>query len=172
MGLFDWFQPKNKFPCPVCNKELVEWQSKETDCMLAHWEEGKRHPIKVDWPDNCFDKKQEFLEASTLPKEFMIYSYDCDCPYRTELACCCENGIWISSKMYTGLEEDRKLVGAETKEQYNRRMQWLNSKLYPAVLANSRLLLRCPVRHKDTILTLLSPCVSKRPIFRHSAVAG
>ncbi len=125
MGMIDSYRPKQTFKCIVCGTELKDWQGTDADCMLLYWEEGKAHPVATDFPEECFADKNEFLKSCYLPESFMIYNYDCDCPYPSELSCTCINNIWIKSLMFTGSEEDFKFKGAERKKEYKKRMKWL-----------------------------------------------
>jgi len=127
--MYDWFEPKNTYRCPVCNQGLGIWQSKDTDCMLLHWKEGSRFPTDTDWPDESIENRKEFLESFALPDTFEIYSIDCNCKYPTVLSCDCINNISGNTQIYTGSQKDIELTGSETKQNHKKRMQWLNKRL-------------------------------------------
>ncbi|MEH6625812.1 MAG: hypothetical protein V7739_05170 [Motiliproteus sp.] len=131
MGMIDSFRPQDNFSCPVCGKVLYDWQSHDSEGLLLFWQEWNRNPLDTELPDECIGDKTEFLNAYTLPAEFMIYSYDCDCPYPTALLCHCDNGLWNRTEMYTGSTEDMQFAGQERKADYKMRMKWLDKELLP-----------------------------------------
>lgn len=127
MGMHDSFMPKKEFCCPVCSNELEIWQSKELDCLLYIWKEGELNPSgSTADPENL---SPSYFEAYISEPEFMIYSFDCSCPYPTYLKCRVKNNVWNSTELFTGTEEDRKLYGAETRSNFKQRMKWLNKEL-------------------------------------------
>ncbi len=129
MGMIDSFRTSEKFSCPVCGTILSDWQSHESEGLLLIWVQGEKYPLDTELPDECVGDRREFLQSYTLPDEFMIYSYDCDCPYPIELLCHCEDGLWKRSQLFTGSTADKVFAGAETKSAYKKRMKWLRKEL-------------------------------------------
>lgn len=125
--MFDKFKPKEGFCCPVCEKELSEWQCHDLDCALFVWEEGKKYPVGTGQDE--VNLNEEYFKSTIKANEFFISSFDCGCPFPTKLKCRVEDGVWNSTELFTGTEADLQHVGPETKSKYKERIQWLNKKL-------------------------------------------
>jgi len=124
MGMFDYYIPKLKQHCPVCKKELIEWQGKDGDCKLFIWKQGKISPIDQDTDDEDYKLSRSELKKKRLPPEFIIYSDDCGCPYFIEAICTTTNQIWdemIIIDKY--IAKQRK---NERKGEFKQRLKWLS----------------------------------------------
>jgi hypothetical protein len=104
MGLFDTYIPDPPLSCPVCGTLIERWQGYDADCLLFTWKQGQRHPIRHDWPEECVEDEQQFLQSHTLPASFAFYAWDCKCD-RQPLAAYgfCEDGVWVRSEFVTHL---------------------------------------------------------------------
>lgn len=123
MGMFDSFKPNRKYSCPVCNEMLDEWQGKDLDCLLFEWSEGHKYPTGTSAsPDSI---GEGYFKSTIDVSEFLIYSFDCNCPYPIQLKCETKDNVWVKTSMFTGSKLDRKFFGSETKVEYKNRMRWL-----------------------------------------------
>ena len=114
--MFDWYKPAPPLNCPVCGKSLSEWQGKDSYCLLFVWQQGFAHPIEHKGDGEDFQVVESDLKNFTLPNQFGIYSYDCDCPYPVEAICRTEDEIWISTELIT--EENPKQKKIERKAEF------------------------------------------------------
>lgn len=82
MGMFDWYITIPKLNCPVCGRELLEWQGKDGPCGLFTWKQGVLAPTDQKAGESNIP---EYDRARVrLPSSFRMYSYDCNCPYPVE----------------------------------------------------------------------------------------
>jgi hypothetical protein len=99
MGMFDYYIPEPPLSCPVCHEPLSGWQGKDADCLLLHWRQGQRFPIKTDIED-----LSKSLESFTLPEVFEFYTWGgCKCDRNIIAYGFTENGIWARSEIVTHL---------------------------------------------------------------------
>jgi len=127
MGMYDSYKPKSSFSCPVCGEKLREWQGKDLDCLLFEWSEGHKYPTGTTASPDLIG--EDYYESIINVSEFFIYSFDCDCPYSIQLKCETKDNVWVKTSMFTSSKLDQKLVGAETKVDYKKRMRWLQNGL-------------------------------------------
>ena len=128
MGLFDTYRPANRLTCPVCGRELTEWQGKDGLCCLFVWQQGTAAPVGQDWDEQPFDSDK--VIDVRLPETFTIYSYDCGCPFPVEAECRTINGVWTVTELITA--ENAVQGKAETNGQFKLRMLWLQGRWTPA----------------------------------------
>lgn len=93
MGMFDTYFPKDHISCPVYGTPLNEWQGKEGLCILEKFNE------------------ESFVD-SALPRQFEIYSNDCECNPMIGALCDSENGIWVKTQV-VGFADDFKKIMSE-----------------------------------------------------------
>jgi hypothetical protein len=94
MGFFDTYIPRPALMCPVRGRELRDWQGKDGPRLLLVWEQGIRLPRNTSLEGD--------VEGLTLPEEFLIYSYDCQCfPRGVEAVGRCVDGVWQSTALLT-----------------------------------------------------------------------
>ncbi len=100
MGMFDYYEPNPPLLCPVCRTALMEWQGKDGPCWLFLWRQGYPAPTeqRVDAESGI---AIEGMEQERLPDEFLIYSYDCDCPSPVEAVGKTHEGVWASTELVT-----------------------------------------------------------------------
>ena len=122
MGWFDWYQTSEPLQCPVCRTPLSEWQGKDGPCGLFVWEQGRAAPVdqKIE-KDIAIEIAQR--ETLRLPEEFLIFSYNCSCPFPSLAHCSSEAGIWTTTALVTS--EDVSRFEHETRDQFEARKQWL-----------------------------------------------
>ena len=93
MSMFDYYRPAHELRCPVCFRPLRDWQGKDGPNALFVWSEGHRAPL-----DQVVDEEvmlsTEQRERFTLPRSFVIYSYDCPEHQPVEAKCETSNGVW------------------------------------------------------------------------------
>ncbi len=127
MGMFDYYEPRDTFFCPVCGAQQSEWQGKDGPRGLFVFREGAVGAVEQRVDEECrFSPEQ--MAAQRLPTEFFIYSCDCGCPYPTVLRGAASSNSWLSSELFTGSIADRVLRGPETREQWKARLRWLDSR--------------------------------------------
>lgn len=98
MGLFDWYQPAQELLCPVDGHPLRNWQGKDGPCLQFHWEEGEPHPIGHDFDYSVGEGvPRHYWHEFTLPKTFIIYSYDCPAHHPIEAQGSTQDGTWRST---------------------------------------------------------------------------
>ena len=98
MGMFDYYRPSEELRCLECGEMLEIWQSKENDCALLIWEQGKRFPVDQQADDDC-KLSAEDLKKFSLPKTFDIYCFDCERHKPIFAKCTVENGVWVNTKL-------------------------------------------------------------------------
>src|SRR2546428_349732 len=94
MGMFDWYRPCGPVYCPVDGRILDEWQGKDGTCALFLWQEGESCPVDQIVDEEC-RLDPEDRKRFTLPKRFVIYSYDCPDHYPIEADCFPEDSVWV-----------------------------------------------------------------------------
>lgn len=124
MGLFDWYLPTDNLRCPVCEALIGEWQGKDGPCALLVWKQGMREPIEYRGCEHL-PSNPRGSEAPGLPEEFVIYSYDCGCPFPVEAICKCKEDIWTSTDLVTAKNITQ---GKMRKDKFNRKLRWLQGK--------------------------------------------
>jgi len=87
--------------------------------------EGVRGAIEHRVVDEAFQTPAGELTEISLPEEFLIYSYTCGCPYRTELICSSSNGMWQKSGLLTGTKKDREKHWELPSTEWGRYANWL-----------------------------------------------
>ncbi len=123
MGMFDSYKPSSNLNCPVCGEKLAQWQGKNGPCALFVWQEGSASPIDQQAGDtNCSIEQRA---SNRLPKEFEIYSYDCNCPYPNEAICTTEDGIWSKTAIVNSNNILQKKH--ERKSEFKLRLNWITS---------------------------------------------
>ncbi len=98
MGMFDYYRPNDVLLCPKCGEELEIWQSKENDCVLLIWEQGKQNPVDQQADEDCKLSKEE-LQTYTLENDFEIYCFDCEQHKPIFAECTVENGVWVKTQV-------------------------------------------------------------------------
>jgi hypothetical protein len=126
MGMFDYYEPRSSFSCPVCGTAHQEWQGTDGPCGLFLFREGVAGAFEQRVDEEC-RLSPEQTGAQSLPAEFSVRAYDCACPYPTVLLCHAPAGEWQSSELFTGSPADRQLRGAETRVQWQARLRWLDT---------------------------------------------
>jgi len=123
MGLFDYYEPSGPCDCPVCGTHLSEWQGKDGECALFVWRQGIAAPVeqRVDDDIACLPAVRE---QERLPTKFLIYSYDCDCPFSIDAECAAPDGTWTEMQIVTA---DTLEQGLMTRKDYRARLRWLQS---------------------------------------------
>ena len=127
MGMFDTYEPRHAFSCPVCGTSHREWQGKDGPCGLFVFREGITGAVAQPIDDD-YRLSPDQIAAQRLPDEFTIYAYDCGCSYPTLLRCLASSGAWQSSELFTGSPSDRQLRGPETRVQWQARLRWLDTR--------------------------------------------
>lgn len=125
MGLFDWYKPNPSLNCPVCGETLSEWQGKDGPCLLFVWQQGFVNPVKHLGDGEGFQVSDSDLKNLKLPKEFGIYSYDCECAFPVEAMCRTENDVWTETELITA--ENARQQKRERKADFKARLKWLES---------------------------------------------
>lgn len=122
--MFYTYQPRNPQKCPVCGSQLKEWQGKDGPCALFVFAEGVSGSIRQEAGD--LNIPEIIREKEKLPKLFLIFSYDCECPYPIEAVCDPNNGIWVKTRIIDlSTAKKRK---EETKKDFKNRLKWLEGK--------------------------------------------
>lgn len=98
MSLFDYYRPSGELRCPVCSRELREWQGKDGPNGLVVWVEGARHPVE-QLVDDDVQLELADREKLTLPERFLIYSYDCSLHQPIHAECRASNGTWRKTEV-------------------------------------------------------------------------
>jgi hypothetical protein len=93
MGMFDWYQPAQKYACPVCGIPLKIWQGKDGPCGLFVWQEGEKYPVDQLVDDEVRSSVEE-RQQCLLPLRFWIYSYDCPDHYPIDALGTTQDGVW------------------------------------------------------------------------------
>jgi hypothetical protein len=102
--MFDYYIPEPPLSCPVCGGQLQGWQGKDGGCILLYWKQGRRFPIKSDWPKESIENQANFLESFSLPEVFAFYAWGgCKCDRRIDAYGFCEHGVWVRSEIVTHL---------------------------------------------------------------------
>jgi hypothetical protein len=125
MGMFDWFVPADDLRCPVCEASLDEWQSKAGPCALLVWNEWEAAPLEQR-VDEEYRLSFAELQRFTLPDLFIIYSYDCGCPFPAEASCKSVDGVWSATELITA--ENYRKDPLQTKAQFKERLLWLQGR--------------------------------------------
>jgi hypothetical protein len=125
MGMYDWYIPIPKLSCPVCGRELLEWQGKDGPCALFTWKQWKSAAIDQKAGENNISESERALVQ--LPSTFRMYSNDCNCPYPVEAFGYCIDGIWKSTSLVMAENASHKKY--ERKEGWRKRERWLKSSL-------------------------------------------
>jgi hypothetical protein len=126
MALFDSYQPRNAFSCPVCGTPQREWQGKDGPCGLFVFREGITGAVAQVVDEDCLLSPAQ-IASQRLPDEFTIYAHDCGCAYPTVLRCRGSLGSWQATELFTGSASDRLLRGAELREHWRARLCWLDT---------------------------------------------
>ena len=119
--MFDTYKPAQKYTCPVCGGELEEWQGKDGPCALFIWSQGIAYPIDQDAGESNLSEDEKRIKR--LPGEFVIYSFDCGCPYSVEANCKCKDGVWVSTELVTA--SNAKQRKEEKRGEFKERLKWL-----------------------------------------------
>jgi hypothetical protein len=122
MGMFDWYEPNPPLDCPVCGKQLSQhWQGKDADCLMFIWQQGERHPVNQDVPDEM----KWSLEELQLPEEFVIYNDCCGKGNFVYAKCHAPNGVWTETKLVTAQNAS---LGKNRKSDFKAYLRWLEGK--------------------------------------------
>jgi hypothetical protein len=98
MSWFDWYLPAEELSCPVCGHPLTDWQGSDGPSALLVWRQGRKTPTgqRVDeelraspWPDPGWQ----------LPRDFVIRSFDCPCPFPVEAIGHSTDGTWLVTEL-------------------------------------------------------------------------
>ena len=82
MGMFDTIHVKEPLICPVCGAEVRSLQTKEFDCIMAHFKIGtvlSGSPVHTGiikerlWCPACYEKRRETGDKSDPPPESPVY---------------------------------------------------------------------------------------------------
>ena len=126
MGMFDWYEPIPTLSCPVCKRELSEWQGTDGRCGLFVFRQGGKAPVAQRVDDEC-QISLEAREKVRLPKTFRIRSCDCGCPFPVVASCITDpEGTWTESVVVTA--ETNKQDPDERKEEFRARQRWLEGR--------------------------------------------
>ena len=125
MGMFDYYLPAVDINCPICGTPLKEWQGKDGACALFVWQEGNLAPIEQQVDDEVKLAPSD-REHFRLPEQFLIYSYDCNCPFPVEAICRTRNGTWRETRLITADNAVQK--HEETRAHFKSRLHWLQGK--------------------------------------------
>lgn len=121
MSLFDTYIPANILNCSVCGEKISEWQGKDGPCGSFVWCEKKRVPIAQNAADSNLAVKDK--TKITLPEQFEIYSYDCNCQYPVQAIGTCKEQTWIRTILVTS--ENAVQHKDERKSDFEKRLRWL-----------------------------------------------
>ena len=101
MGMFDWYRPAGEVRCPVDGHPLEVWQGKDGPRLLLVWQEGIGHPVEHRVDEEVRFTAAELADgwADTLPRVFVIYSYDCPRHQPIEARCTTRDGIWAATEV-------------------------------------------------------------------------
>ena len=124
MGMFDWYKPKERTCCPVCKEVLEEWQGKDGDNALFVWQEGIAHPIDQRVDEDWAISKEDYVKFR-LPKEFSIYTNECNCPCFVVADCSTSEGIWNKTVI---IDSTNVKQGSMRKSDFKEYLKWLNSR--------------------------------------------
>jgi len=106
MGMFDWYQPNGTLYCPVCKKELTEWQGKDGPNGLFVWKQWELGPIDQRASEDCKLSPAD-LARWRLPAKFEIYSYDCPDHFPVVARCrTAKDGAWSETDV-SQIADDR-----------------------------------------------------------------
>jgi len=124
MGMFDYYIPQPELKCPVCGKQLREWQGKDAHCALFTWKQGLAHPLEIS------DEKWRASERpeATLPTRFEIYTDSCGCPCMVTAFGRCADGIWVETELVTAQNIDHYIDQSCPKAERTKMIRWLNGK--------------------------------------------
>ena len=122
MSLFDYYEPEPAQSCPVCGSRLVEWQGKDAECAMLVWRQGCHHPVGQKVDSDIAIADLESLNNS-LPSRFLIYSFDCKCPFPVTAECTTEHEVWNNCQVITA--DNVKQWPEERRREYKKRLAWL-----------------------------------------------
>lgn len=129
MSFFDYYTPNPTIKCPVCDTELTDWTGDDGPCAFLTFRQKVSGAELPDfWDDPATDGGTVLdptLKHSTHPQSFMIESGSCNCEFPIKVACKSISGVWETSEIFTGTDEDRRQY-TELREVYRRRMKWLD----------------------------------------------
>jgi hypothetical protein len=126
----DHYIPSEDSRCVVCGKILSDWTGFDGPCIELTFHQGRAEPDLPPWANEQANDGGPILDPSAiderLPHLFEISSCSCGCPFKNRLRGYSRDGVWVRTEPLTGTEEDRRWIGPERKEEYHRRMHWLN----------------------------------------------
>ena len=122
--MFDTYITDQDITCPICDKNLKEWQGYDGPCGLFVWKENKVSP--VDQRAGESNISEAARSSFKLPKEFVIHSCECKCTIAAEANCKTKNSKWVVTELVTSSNAIQKKH--ERKSEYNTRLKWLKQK--------------------------------------------
>jgi hypothetical protein len=115
MGFFDWYEPRSELLCPVCGRALSDWRGYDGPNALFVWRQGHLSPV-----DQRVDEEvrlaPEDMASWRLPKDFVLYSDDCGCPFPVEAFGTTLEGIWTTTTLVS--------IDNATQKRHERRAEW------------------------------------------------
>ena len=103
---------------------LEEWQGKDGDNALFVWQEGIAHPIDQRVDEDWAIPKEDYVKFR-LPKEFSIYTNECNCPCFVVADCSTSEGIWNKTVI---IDSTNVKQGSMRKSDFKEYLKWLNSR--------------------------------------------
>lgn len=88
MGMFDYYVPAPSLSCPVCGKEVKEWQGKDGPCVLESFTQGQPVPL------GPIDLEWDFVGVSP-PEPPTTFEMHAVCCGLIEAEGELEDGVWV-----------------------------------------------------------------------------
>jgi hypothetical protein len=128
----DHYHPSRGVSCFVCGKALCDWTGFDGPCLGLTFHQGRADPDLPEWAEEPALNGGPILDPAVrrkrLPDHFVISSQSCGCPFPNRVQGQSREGVWMHSFLLTGGPEDRRWLGPERKEDFHRRMNWLEKR--------------------------------------------